>query len=336
MEDAGDLADFIAELNKIIGKNGLHAVGKGVVGVVMDFDEDAIGSHGNSGAGEWKDLVALAGRVARVHDDREVAARFYRGHYGKVEGVARVVVEGADAAFAEDDIVIALGHDVFRGHQELVERGAESALQEDWFFRVAGVLEERKILHIARTDLDDVGVFLDEVEAFVVHGFGDDAEAEAVADFRKNFQSIFAESLKAIGRSAWLIGAASEKFGSGFGDMARNREGLLARFDGAGSRDDGYAISSELDRAGRRGDADDSVFGFDVAADEFIGLADRDALDDPRHGLDCAHVHGAGIAGDPDGGAVGAGDRMSLHPGGFDARADGADLLLGCVRIHYD
>jgi len=31
-----------------------------------------------------------------------------------------------------------------------------------------------------------------------------------------------------------------------------------------------------------------------------------------------------------------AGNRMSLHSGGFNARANGANLFFGSVRIHYN
>ena len=51
---------------------------------------------------------------------------------------------------------------------------------------------------------------------------------------------------------------------------------------------------------------------FDVAADELVRLADRDTLDDSGHKLERAQVDGAGIAGDADGGASGAGNGHAL------------------------
>src|SRR3970040_653691 len=49
-KDGGDLADFVGELGDLVGEDGLHAVGEGAVGFVMDFDEQTIGTGGDRGA----------------------------------------------------------------------------------------------------------------------------------------------------------------------------------------------------------------------------------------------------------------------------------------------
>ena len=71
----------------------------------------------------------------------------------------------------------------------------------------------------------------------------------------------------------------------------------------------------------RSGDAEDGVFFFGVAADEFVGLADGDAFDHAGEGFEHAEVERAFVAGDADGGAEGSGDGMS-----FEAEA------IRCVR----
>ena len=203
---------FVDEGGEFFGQDGLHAVGEGVVGVVVDFDEQAIGADGDGGAGERKNFVALAGAVAGIDEDRQVAALFDGGNDGEVERVAREVGEGADAALAEDDVVVAFGHDVFGGHEQFFERGGHAAFEQHRLLGAAGALEQREVLHVARADLDDVGVFLDEVERFVVDGFGDDAEAVSRRGlWRENFQAGFAQALEAVGRSARLVGAAAEE-----------------------------------------------------------------------------------------------------------------------------
>ncbi len=45
-----------------------------------------------------------------------MAAFFYGGDYGEIESVSGKVGEGAHAAFAEHDVVVAFGQDVFGGH----------------------------------------------------------------------------------------------------------------------------------------------------------------------------------------------------------------------------
>jgi hypothetical protein len=66
----------------------LHAVGEGLIGGVVDFDEQAVGAHGCRGAGERQNFVAFAGAVAGVDQDRQVAAFFDRGDDREVQRVA--------------------------------------------------------------------------------------------------------------------------------------------------------------------------------------------------------------------------------------------------------
>ena len=152
----------------------------------------------------------------------------HRGNDAQVEGVAGVVDEGADAAFAEDDLVVALGHDVFGGHQKLVEGGRHAAFEQDGLAFAADGLEQRVVLHVTRADLDDVGVVGDEVEVLGVHGLGDDAQAEAVADLGHDDERGLAEALEHVGRGAWLVGASAKELRAGCSDTLGDGEGLLA------------------------------------------------------------------------------------------------------------
>ena len=137
------------------------------------------------------------------------------GNDAEVERVAGVVGEGAHAAFAEDDLVVALAHDVFGGHQEFFERGGHAALQQHGLAQAAGALEQREVLHVAGADLDHVGLLVDQFQRFVVDGFGDDAHSEVVADFGHDLQGFDAEALKCVGRGARLVGAAAEELRTG-------------------------------------------------------------------------------------------------------------------------
>ena len=70
VEHGGDLADFVDQFGEFGGENGLHAVGEGLVWSMMNFDEQAVGAYGHSGAGEGQYFVAFASAVARVDEDR--------------------------------------------------------------------------------------------------------------------------------------------------------------------------------------------------------------------------------------------------------------------------
>jgi len=336
VEDGGDLAHFAGEDGEFFGEDGLHAVGEGFLGFVMDFDEEAIGADGYGGARERENFVAFAGAVAGIDEDGEMTAFFDGGDDGEVESVARKIGERSNAAFAEHDVVVALGENVFGSHQKFVEGSGHAALEEHGFFGAASALEEGEILHVARTDLYDVGVFLDEIEGFVVNGFGDDAEAVRGADFRKNFQAVFAEALKAVRGRAGLVGPAAEEAHTGLLEAFGDSETLFLGFDGARTGHQCDVLAADDDVAGRRGDSEDSVFFLGVAADEFVWFADGDAFDDAGEGLEDAEVNGSFVAGDADGGTEGARHGVSFQTEAFDALANGADLLLGSVRLHDD
>ena len=82
------MAHFVGEGEEFLGEEGLHAVGERFVRLVMNFDEETIGADGYGGAGERQNFVALAGAVAGIDKDWEMAAFFYGGNDGEVERVA--------------------------------------------------------------------------------------------------------------------------------------------------------------------------------------------------------------------------------------------------------
>ena len=84
-------------------------------------------------------------------------------------------------------------------------------------------------------------------------------------------------------------------------------------------------FAAEEHVAAGSGDAQDAVFCFYVAADEFVRLADGDAFDDAGEGFEGAEVERALVAGDADGGACCAGNGMGFEAEAFDAFANGAD-----------
>jgi len=59
-------------------------------------------------------------------------AQLFHGRYGaQVKRVARVIGKCAHPPLAQDDAVVALAHDMFGGHEKLVDRGRHAALQKD-------------------------------------------------------------------------------------------------------------------------------------------------------------------------------------------------------------
>src|SRR5215216_2647835 len=114
---------------EVVRVERLRAVADRLLRAWVDLDDDAVGSRRRRGERQRLHEGALPRRVARVDHDRQVGqlAKDGHGHQVEREAVGRLV--GADAALAEHHLLVALLQHVLGGHQELLERGGESALQ---------------------------------------------------------------------------------------------------------------------------------------------------------------------------------------------------------------
>ncbi len=128
----------------------------------------------------------------------------------EVQGVAHTGLKGADAALAEDNVLVALGHDVLGAHHELFQRVGQAALEQHRLFLAADGLEQLKVLHIAGTHLDEVYV-LEQGQVLGVHDLGDDGEAGGAAGQLEQVQTLAAHSLEGVGRGAGLERAAAQQ-----------------------------------------------------------------------------------------------------------------------------
>ena len=66
-------------------------------------------------------------------------------HTGKIQRVAHTGLESADAALAQDDVLVALGHNVLGAHHELFQRVGKAALEQHRLFLAADGLEQLKV-----------------------------------------------------------------------------------------------------------------------------------------------------------------------------------------------
>ena len=132
-------------------------------------------------------------------------------HGRQVEGVAGVGLKGADAALAEDDLLVAAGHDVFGAHQQLLDGvGTGRALSRMGLFGLAQLLEQLEVLHVARADLDDVHV-LEQRQVVDVHDLGNDRQTGAALGLQQQLYTLVMQALESVGRSARLERAAAQQ-----------------------------------------------------------------------------------------------------------------------------
>src|SRR5207302_1469593 len=126
----GDDAQLGHELVELAGLERLCAIGESVIGVVVDFDEQAVGARGYRCSSHRRNFVAAPSAVRRIGEHGEMGEFFDDGNGSDVEGVARISLECADAALAENHIVIAAGKYVLGAEQELFYGGGHAALEE--------------------------------------------------------------------------------------------------------------------------------------------------------------------------------------------------------------
>ena len=176
----------------------------------MDLDDDPVGADRRGRARERLDEPAVARRVARVDDHRQVRVQLEPRDRAEVEREARRGLERADAALAQDHALVALLEHVVGGHQQLVERGREPALEQHRLAELARDLEQRVVLHVARADLDHVGVLGDQLGVRGVEQLGDDGQPGLRARLGEDLQPGRAEALERERRRARLERAAAQ------------------------------------------------------------------------------------------------------------------------------
>ena len=94
----------------------------------MHLDDETVAAAGGRGQCHGAHKARDAGGVTRVDDDGQVRQLLEHRHSRKVERVSRVVIVGADAALAEDNLLVAAGHDILCAHQKLLKGAGKTAL----------------------------------------------------------------------------------------------------------------------------------------------------------------------------------------------------------------
>ncbi len=267
-----------------------------------------------------------------VDDDRQVRDAAQKRKHAEVERVAGERLERADAALAQDDVAVAARDDVLGGHEPLLDGRGQPAFQHHRFAELADALEEREVLHVARTDLEDVGIFGDEWERLGVLHFGDDGHVRGVARFGEDLEPFFFQPLEIVGAGARLESAAAKHVRAVLANVLGRRHHLLARLDRAGTGHHAEGATADLHAA----HFDDRGVGFDLAADELVRLRDGHGVGHAVEPGEERRVERPAVARHADGGALGARHLVGNVTELADAVGNGADLIRRCVLVHCD
>ena len=102
----GEPVDKISELLT----DAMRTLAEATRGVDSRFALDAAMVH-------WRYLRAYASAVGGVRDDGQMRERFHDRDRSQVEQVARLIVEAAHAALAQDHFAVPFGKDILRAEE---------------------------------------------------------------------------------------------------------------------------------------------------------------------------------------------------------------------------
>ncbi len=177
----------------------------------VNLDHESVGARGNRGRCQGCHQRRAATGMAGVHDDRQVG--FFLQHRDRrhIEGVAGGCLESPYAALAKDHLIVAVGHDVLRRHEQFLDGGGESPLEEHWFPGAAHFGQQGEVLHVAGTDLEHVRVLSHQVHLPGVHHLGDSAKPRLAPGIGQDLEPVGANPLEGVGRGAGLECPAAEQ-----------------------------------------------------------------------------------------------------------------------------
>ena len=329
--DELEAAKLVHERAEVLEAQALVAVGPRVGRIGMDLDDQAVGADGGARQGHRRNERSVAGAVAGVDHDRQVRPGAEDRHGRQVERVAGRGLEGADAALAQDHVRVAGRQDVLGRQQPLLDRRAQAALEEDRPAALPDGLEQHEVRHVARADLEDVDVLLEDRHVGRVDHLADDGQAERVVCLVQELEGGQAEALERVRRGARLEGAAAQDAGALALDGAGRLHELLARLDRARA---GHHHELLAEAQLHAVDPHPGPLRLVLRARELVGRADPDDLLDARQRAEVRDTLDV-AADDADHGPLLAHAEERLEPVLLDGASDPVDLLVRRRRTHH-
>src|SRR5438093_4677094 len=186
------------ERAEVVEAERLEAIRERVVRARVDLDQQAVGAGRDRGERDRRDEIPLARPVRRIGQDGKVRETLEEWDRVHVEGVARVPLERADAALAEDDVAVSACEDVLGRKQELLDRRGHAALQEHWFGLLSDRVEQRIVLHVPRAYLEAVGDGGDGLDIAGRKDLGDDRKPADGTRLGEYFKSLLPHAAKRV------------------------------------------------------------------------------------------------------------------------------------------
>ena len=299
----------------------------------MHFDQQAVGAGGHGGAGQGRHHPGLAARMGGIDDDRQMGLPFQPRDGGHVEHIPVGRFKSADAALAEDDVMVTAGGNVFRRHQPFGDGCRHAALQDHRRFYLADFLQQVEVLHVAGANLYHVHAVLQKrFQHARVHQLRDDGQVVLVGGGAKHFQSFNTGALKGVRAGARLESAAAHQVAAGLIHSLGGQIHLRLGFHRAGPAYYLHLLAAYLDPL----DIDDGVIRMPLAGDNLVWLENMQGLLDTGKRIEHLRVELALVANRSKDGSFRAARRVHLQARVTDLSGDGFDLSIARVTPHHN
>src|SRR5208283_6068411 len=204
-------------------------------------------------------------------------------------------LECADSAFAEDHARVVVAQYVFRSVKELLYGAHEAAFQKYWFVGFAHSVEQCKILHIPRADLQHVRVLGHQRDLFRSRDFRYYCKARHVPGLRQELQAFFSHALEAVRGGPGLESASSESGCPCFFHRQGRLDQLVFAFNRAGTGYDDDLLAPNMGPV----DGEDGVFFLEVPTGKLEWPQQRDHAFDAFQALGGTTINSAVVSDNP-------------------------------------
>ena len=140
--------------------------------------------------------------------------------------------------------------------------------------RLADGVQQGVVLHVARANLEDVGVLGHEGNLGGGHDLGDDEHPGGVGRLAQQLQPGLAHALKSVGRRARFEGSSPQHRRPGGSYRVRDVHDLLAALDRAGSGHHHNLVAADTYPV----ECNHRIVGVELATGKFVGLENADHI----------------------------------------------------------
>ena len=299
----------------------------------MNLDHQAVRTGCNSGLCQRLYHPVNAACMGRVNDDRQMAHALEYRNSGNIQRVAGVLFVGADAALAEDNVLVAARHDILGAHQKLLHGVREAALEQDGLAGLAELLQQLEVLHIACADLEAVALVHEDVDVRRIGDLGNDRQTGCLVRLVQQLQTLSLQTLERVRGRARLPRAAAENGRAVCLHMLSHIDDLLLALDRARTCHNDQLLAADNNA---RCNLNDRVVRMELAVCQLERLLHLDDVLDLRVKHECVLVNSAGVADQTDNDGVLAVDRVCLYVPALDMLGQLLNVLMGRALLHND